>query len=59
MLQRHAALEADPRYSARHIEKKHLEKYAMDFVTVYNAAYAGHGGLKEMKKDQALLLFKR
>ena len=59
VLQRHAALEADPRYSARHIEKKHLEKYAMDFVTVYNAAYAGHGGLKEMKKDQALLLFKK
>jgi GNAT superfamily N-acetyltransferase len=59
VMQRHAALEADPRYSARTIEKKRLEKYAMDFVTVYNAAYAGHGGLKEMKKDQALLLFKK
>lgn len=59
VMQRHAAIEADPRYSARTIEKKRLEKYAMDFVTVYNAAYAGHGGLKEMKKDQALLLFKK
>jgi GNAT superfamily N-acetyltransferase len=59
IMQRHAAIEADPRYSARRIEKKNLEKYAMDFVTVYNAAYAGHGGLKEMKKDQALLLFKK
>ena len=59
VMQRHAAIAADPRYSARTIEKKHLEKYAMDFVTVYNAAYAGHGGLKEMKKDQALLLFKK
>ncbi len=59
VLQRHAAIEADPRYSARTIEKKNLEKYALDFVTVYNAAYAGHGGLKEMKKDQALLLFKK
>jgi len=28
-------------------------------VSVYNAAYAGHGGLKEMKKDQALLCFKK
>jgi len=59
ILQRHAVIEADPRYSARRIEKKNLEKYALDFVTVYNAAYAGHGGLKEMKKDQALLLFKK
>jgi GNAT superfamily N-acetyltransferase len=59
ILQRHAAIASDPRYSARRIEKKNLEKYAMDFVTVYNAAYAGHGGLKEMKKDQALLLFKK
>jgi GNAT superfamily N-acetyltransferase len=59
VMQRHAAIAADPRYSARTIEKKHLEKYALDFVTVYNAAYAGHGGLKEMKKDQALLLFKK
>jgi hypothetical protein len=59
VLQRHAALAADPGYSARTIEKKALEKYANDFVAVYNAAYAGHGGLKEMKKDQALLLFKK
>ena len=59
VMQRHAAIAADPRYSARTIEKKRLEKYAMDFATVYNAAYAGHGGLKEMKKDQALLLFKK
>jgi GNAT superfamily N-acetyltransferase len=59
VLQRHAAIEADPRYSARTIEKKNLQKYALDFVTVYNAAYAGHGGLKEMKKDQALILFKK
>jgi GNAT superfamily N-acetyltransferase len=57
--QRHDALAADPMYSARPIEKKHLEKYATDFVEVYNAAYAGHGGLKEMKKDQALQLFRK
>ncbi|GGB05906.1 hypothetical protein [Puia dinghuensis] len=57
--QRHDALAADPLYNAHNIEKKKLEKYAMDFVEVYNASYAGHGGLKEMKKDQALQLFKR
>src|SRR3984885_8522135 len=59
LMQRHEILAADPGYSARMIEKKHLEKYALDFVTIYNAAYAGHGGLKEMKKDQALQLFKK
>jgi len=57
--QRHDALAADPMYNTRRMEKNKLEKYAADFVEVYNAAYAGHGGLKEMKKDQALQLFKR
>jgi len=57
--QRHDAVAADPLYSARKIEKNNLEKYAGDFVEIYNAAYAGHGGLKEMKKDQALQLFKK
>ncbi|MDR3715006.1 MAG: hypothetical protein P4L51_19505 [Puia sp.] len=56
---RHAALATDPGYSARHIEKNELEKYAEDFTTIYNKAYAGHGGLKEMKKDQVIALFRR
>ena len=57
--QRHDALAADPLYNGHRIEKKNLGKYAADFVDVYNAAYAGHGGLKEMKKDQALQLFRK
>ena len=36
-----------------------LEKCASDFCEVYNKAWAGHGGLKEMKKEQALLLFRK
>ena len=59
LIQRHAALAADPAFSARMIEKKRLEKYADDFVAIYNGAYAGHGGLKEMKKDQVMSLFRR
>jgi hypothetical protein len=59
VLQRHAVLASDPAFSARHIEKKHLAKYAQDFVTVYNKAWAGHGGMKEMKRDQALALFRK
>ncbi|HTI12916.1 MAG TPA: hypothetical protein VL832_30335 [Puia sp.] len=59
ILQRHDAVAADPAFSARMIEKGRLEKYAEDFITIYNAAYAGHGGMKEMKKDQAWQLFKK
>lgn len=59
VLERHAVYEKDPRYSVRNLEKNKLEKYAADFATVYNAAWAGHGGLKEMKKEQVLLMFKK
>ncbi len=59
LLARHAALEADPAYSARMIEKKNLEKYALDFLQIYNESFAGHGGGKEMRKEQALGLFKK
>lgn len=57
--QRHAALAQDPDYSARHIKKNQLEKYAQDFTTIYNKAWAGHGGGKEISKEQALLIFKK
>jgi hypothetical protein len=49
----------DPAFVARPIEKNKLEKYAADFATVYNAAWAGHGGLKELKKEQVILMFKK
>jgi hypothetical protein len=59
LLARHATLAADPAYSARMIEKKNLAKYADDFLSIYNAAFAGHGGLKSMRREQAQGLFKR
>ena len=59
LLRRHAALAADPAYSAAMIEKKNLEKYAMDFLRIYNEAYAGHGGGKELRKEQVMGMFKR
>ena len=58
-IERHANIAKDPDYSARTLEKKHLEKYVEDFVTVYNKAWAGHGGLKELKKRQAMILFRK
>ncbi len=59
ILDRHALLSKDPGYRAEHIRKNNLEKYAADFTTVYNKAWAGHSGLKEMRKEQVLALFKK
>ena len=51
--------ETDPDISFETIRKNNLEKYAGDFVEVYNKAWAGHGGLKQMSKDQVLLMFRK
>ncbi len=40
------------------LEKKHIEKYAEDFMTVYNKAWGGaHKHFKPITKDQALRSF--
>ena len=46
-----------PEYQARHIRKNELKKFAHDFVTVYNEAWAGHEGNKNMKEEVALKMF--
>ncbi|MEM1137506.1 MAG: hypothetical protein AAGI07_16825 [Bacteroidota bacterium] len=43
----------DPRYDARHINKAHIEKYAKDFMEVYNNAWANHPGVAKMPLLQA------
>jgi len=53
-LARHHAVERDSSYRASHIQKNNLEKFANDFTIVYNKAWAGHGGLKQMSKDVVL-----
>ena len=59
ILDRHKMHDDNPDISFSTIKKNNLEKYAVDFVEVYNKAWAGHGGLKEMGKDQVLLMFKK
>jgi len=54
---RHDAIASDPNYSALHISKKHLEKFANDFTIVYNKAWAGHGGLKQLTKEIVMKTF--
>lgn len=56
--ERHDALAKDPGFSASHIHTDQLEKYAKDFATVYNKAWAGHGGLKQLSNEQVLIMFK-
>jgi len=55
---RHAVFAHNPEFSSQHLKKNQLQKFAIDFVTVYNKAWAGHGGLKSMAKEQAVALFK-
>lgn len=57
--ERHDAVEAEGGFSSSCINKNELEKYAADFATVYNKAWAGHGGLKQLDKAQVLIMFKK
>lgn len=56
--QRHDMCAADPAFSARHIRKDQLGKFAEDFTTVYNKAWAGHGGLKTLDRKVVMKMFK-
>ncbi|MBC9930860.1 hypothetical protein [Chitinophaga qingshengii] len=58
-LTRHAAIAKDPDFTSRHIKKDQLEKFAQDFSTIYNKAWAQHAGGKEMSKGQAFGIFKQ
>lgn len=54
---RHAECAKNPNLSARHIQKNQLDKFARDFATVYNKAWAGHGGLKQLDEKVVRKMF--
>jgi hypothetical protein len=54
----HRKFAADPAFKARMVEKKNLEKYAVDFCKIYNEAWAKHEGNKVMQERQAIALFR-
>ena len=56
---RHAKFAARPDYSAKHIDKKQLSKFARDFSIIYNLAWAQHKEGKEISCEAALKLFKK
>lgn len=57
MLKWHDHYASDPDFHVEHITKDKIEKYAEDFCTIYNKAWAKHGGGKTMELKQAKLLF--
>ncbi|HEU4471547.1 MAG TPA: hypothetical protein VFR58_10715 [Flavisolibacter sp.] len=59
VLERAEIFEKDPAFQVRNIDKGSIEKFAADFAAVYNAAWAGHGGLKELKKEQVTIMFNK
>ncbi|TXH20203.1 MAG: hypothetical protein E6Q95_06185 [Chitinophagaceae bacterium] len=54
---RHALLAKDPNYSSKHLKKNQLEQFAKDFAIVYNKAWAGHGGMKQIEDKIVLKMF--
>ena len=56
---RHAVLSKNPAFTATHIRKNQIEKFVKDFTTIYNKAWAGHGGMKELKEEQVSIMFRQ
>lgn len=57
--ERHAKFAAKADYTARHIDKKNLPKFAKDFSIIYNLAWAQHNEGKEISCETALKLFNK
>lgn len=56
--ERYQKFKAKPDYRAVHLDKNNLEKFALDFVLIYNSAWAQHGEEKAITLPQILKLFK-
>jgi len=56
---RHDELSRDPAYKAVHIKKSELDKFAADFTYIYNKAWAGHGGGKELEERTVKKMFQK
>ncbi len=53
----HAKHSKNPEISAKPLKKNQLKKFAQDFTEVYNKAWAGHGGGKEIEYTKTLKMF--
>jgi hypothetical protein len=59
MFDRHKQFANDSAFKALQINKMQLDKFAADFTTVYNKAWAGHGGLKQLVKEHVIIMFNK
>ena len=57
--EKHQRIAIDPAFSVKNLQKKNLEKYISDFTEVYNKAWAGHGGMKQLAREQVAVIFKK
>ena len=55
---RHKVFDMDPAFHSENFHKKNIDKYVRDFTTVYNKAWAGHGGMKQLNEKQVMGMFK-
>lgn len=49
----------NPDFEFRTIDPKHTDKYAADFVTIFNEAWEKFPGVRPVKKQQAVALFRK
>ena len=52
-------LKEEPRYRFEHMDKRRIEKYADDFLEVYNKGWAGFSGVKPIDREHAFALLKK
>jgi hypothetical protein len=50
-------LRKDSKYSFKNIEIKNIDKYAQDFVTIFNETWSKFPGVNLMRKGQAIRMF--
>jgi len=54
---RHDQCAQNPDLSSAHIRKDQLDKFAKDFSIIYNKAWAGHGGMKQLEEKVVRKMF--
>ncbi len=57
-IQRHKELSKDPNFRSIPISKSNLDKFVKDFTYIYNKAWAGHGGGKQLEERTVAKMFK-
>ncbi len=59
IVDKHQAFMDNPDINMKLIDKNKLDKFAEDFIIIYNKAWAGHGGMKQLAKEQVLIMFNK